>query len=304
MWEMSESKGRIGWLGAGRMGVPMVERLLAAHYPILIWNRTASRLADLVTQGAHMAKSCAEVASAEVVFSMVADDAALDALHDPETGFLRAERAPRIWVDCSTVSTAASESAARAAKVTGTRFLCAPVSGNPSVVRAGNLIFAVSGDESAYRELKPIFDVIGRGSHYVGADHQARTIKLCTNLLLGITAQALAEIIVLAERSGVTRTALLGFINDSAIGSPFTKYKSAAFINLDFTPTFTPEGQRKDIRLAISQGAELEVPMPLASATEVEFSRLIASGLGANKDFGALLLQVARDAGLELARED
>jgi 3-hydroxyisobutyrate dehydrogenase len=139
--------------------------------------------------------------------------------------------------------------------------------------------------------------------HDVGDGHQARVVKLCTNLLIAITAEALSEATVLGERSGVRRPELLAFINDSAIGSTFSKYKSEALVDLDFTPSFSPEGQRKDLRLALDLGRDGGVSMPVAAATEVVFSQLIGSGLGADRDFIALVLQVARDSGITLAAE-
>jgi len=303
---VSEAPVAVGWLGAGRMGVPMAERLIAAGHQLIVWNRTPGRLEGLVRSGARAVEHPAQVAAAPVVFSMVADDTALDALSAGGGLFAPdgSHRPPRIWLDCSTVSVAASERAAAAASDRGTAFLAAPVSGNPGVVRTGNLIFAVSGPCEAYVEVEPLLAAIGRRSYYLGGGHEARTVKLCTNLLVAVIAQALAEAVVLAERSGVSRSSMLEFVNDSAVGSAFTKYKGQAFIDLDFTPTFTPEGQRKDVRLALAQAASLEVPMPLASATEVALSRLVGSGLGEGRDFGALLLQVARDAGITLQEGD
>jgi 3-hydroxyisobutyrate dehydrogenase len=177
------------------------------------------------------------------------------------------------------------------------------VSGNPAVVRSGNLLFAASGPTDAIERVHPLFDVIGRRTHVLGEGHEARVVKLATNVVLAVLAEALAESLVLAERHGVRRRALMEFINDSAVGSPFTRYKTDAFVALDLEPAFTPEGQRKDLRLALSLGAEEEVPLPVVSATEVEYSRLIASGLGRDRDFAALILRAARDAGMTLEPE-
>ena len=201
------------------------------------------------------------------------------------------------------MSPAASQRAAGAAASRGTAFVCAPVSGHPSVVRSGNLIFAVSGPPAAVAVATPLLRDIGRGVHVVGAAHEARVVKLGTNLVLAVLAQALAEALVLGQSHGVRRAALMEFINDSAIGSPFTRYKTDAFVRLDLEPAFTPEGQHKDLRLALQLGAEHEVPMPVSSATEVEFSRLVASGLGEGLDFASLILLAARDAGIAIEPE-
>jgi 3-hydroxyisobutyrate dehydrogenase len=293
----------VTWLGTGRMGEAMAERLLDAGVPVSAWNRSLDRLGGLLARGARPLERPAD-SEAPVAFSMVLNDEALDALWRGETGILAGGCPPGIWVDCSTVSPEASQRAAEAAAERGVAFVCAPVSGNPSVVRAGNLIFAASGPAAAVQAVLPLLDVIGRRSYVVGGAHEARVVKLCTNLVLAVLTQALAEALVLGQSQGVARGALMEFINDSAIGSPFTRYKTDAFVALELAPAFTPEGQRKDLRLALQLGARDEVPMPITSATEVAYSRLVASGLGEGLDFASLLLLAARDAGLPLAPEE
>ncbi len=290
----------VGWIGAGRMGVAMATRLLDAGHDVRVWNRTPGRCGELTDRGAQEVGSVADLSDREVVFSMVTDDAALD---DVAERLLGSPQAPRIWVDCSTVSTRASARARARADERSVAYVCAPVSGNPGVVRAGNLIFAVSGPADAQQRLGPLFEAMGRGAHDVGEADEARVVKLCTNLLIAVLAETLSEAVVLGESAGVSRTRLLEFVNDSAVGSPFTRYKSQPLIELDFTPTFTPEGQRKDLLLALALGREAGVSLPVAAATEVAFTRLIGSGLGDGKDFIALVLQLARDAGRTLQPE-
>jgi 3-hydroxyisobutyrate dehydrogenase len=292
----------VSWLGVGRMGEAMAERLLAAGVQVQAWNRTPDKLAGVLARGASQLAAPA-LSDAPVAFSMVLHDEALDALWQAEDGVLSGTRPPDIWVDCSTVSPAASERAAAAAAVCGTAFVSAPVSGNPGVVRSGNLIFAVSGPPAAVGQVIPLLEVIGRAAHVVGTGQEARLVKLCTNLVLAVLTQALAEALVLGESHGVRRKPLMEFINDSAVGSPFTRYKTGALVALDLDPAFTPEGQRKDLRLALQLGAEHEVALPITSATDVAFTRLIASGLGEGRDFASLILLAARDAGIEIAPE-
>src|ERR1700733_44697 len=210
----------VTWLGAGRMGEAMAERLLDAGVPVSAWNRSPARLGGLLARGARPLDRPAD-SEAPVAFSMVLNDEALDALWRDETGILAGSGPPGIWVDCSTVSPDASQRAAAAAAERGVAFVCAPVSGNPSVVRAGNLIFAASGPAAAIEAVLPLLDVIGRRSYVVGGAHEARVVKLCTNLVLAVLTQALAEALVLGQSQGVARGALMEFINDSAIGSPF-----------------------------------------------------------------------------------
>ncbi len=292
----------IGWIGAGKMGEAMIERLLDGDVSVSVWNRTAEKCAALIERGATAATTPAAAASENVVFSIVLDDSALRDLYEREDGVLSGSAT--VWVDCSSVSPGASKAAAEAAAAKGVKFVSAPVSGNPGVVRAGRLIFAVSGPESAIETARPYFDVIGRAVHVVGDSNQASVVKICTNALLGVLMETLSEVAILGEKSGVKREALLNFINDSAVGSPFSTYKTAALVNLDFTPTFTSEAQRKDLRLALSLADEAGASMPLVSATEQEFDRLVSSGVGAGLDIASAIAQVALDSEVDISPEN
>lgn len=288
----------VAWLGLGRMGEVMVGRLLDAGLDVAVWNRTAAKCEPLVARGARRLETIADAARESVVMSMVADDAALAALHEPTSGlFSGAASEAGIWIEGSTVSPGAAAQAAQRAREHGVSYVSAPVSGNPGVVAAGNAVFAISGDPAALEVAESLLRHLGRGVHRVGTGTEANVVKLGTNALLAITMEALAEIAVMADKAGVSRGALMDFINDSAVGSPFSRYKSAAIVGLDFTPTFTPELQRKDVRLALQLAAEVETPMPVLAATEVCFSRLVAGRLGEGQDFATLILEAARGAG-------
>lgn len=299
-----EGLGPIAWIGLGRMGAAMATRLLDAGVELAVWNRTASKADPLIERGATRLEDVAAAAALGVTFSMVLDDDALDDVADRLLGAASRERtALRIWIDGSTVSPAAAGRAARAAAEAGVAYVSAPISGNPSVVEGGKAIFAISGDDRGLDAAEAICMAIGRAVYRVGDATQANVVKLATNALLAVTMQSLAEVAVLADAAGVTRGDLMRFVNDSAIGSPFTAYKTANITGLEFPPTFTASGQRKDIRLAIALAHELEVPMPVLNTTEIAFSRLVSGGLGEGRDFAAVLLEVARDAGRELAPE-
>jgi 3-hydroxyisobutyrate dehydrogenase-like beta-hydroxyacid dehydrogenase len=289
----------VSWFGYGRMGEPMVERLLAADVPVQVWNRSPSRLESLKTPGATILRRGAE-ATAPVMFSMLADDEALDALVGSADGPLKSATTPSVWVDCSTVSVQASLRAAAAARSVGTAFVCAAVSGNPHVVRAGKLTFVVSGEQEATRRVQPLIDLIGPSTHHVGTAHQARVVKLCTNAVLASLTNVLAEVLVVGEKAGVSRGDLMRFINGSVMASPFTRMKTSAFVELDLTPTFTPEGLHKDVRLMLDEAADHQVTMPTVSTAEQALTRLIHSGMGRDMDFAALLLLAARESGLEV----
>ena len=137
--------------------------------------------------------------------------------------------------------------------------------GNPKVASVGKLTLAVSGPQSAFDAARPYLDLLGAGATYVGDGELARTVKLCHNLFLGVVSQSLAEVTILAQKSGVSRTAFLTCLNKSVMGSQFTRYKSPAYVNLDFHPTFTASLLRKDFDLGLAAAREHEVPMPVAS---------------------------------------
>jgi 3-hydroxyisobutyrate dehydrogenase-like beta-hydroxyacid dehydrogenase len=284
------------------MGAAMADRLMLAGIELAVYNRTPSKADAFVERGAVRLESLADAAKRDIVFTMVTDDAALDELY-ADGGLLSGSAVPAIWIDGSTVSVAAATRAAAAAHAVGSRYVSAPVSGNPTVVSAGNAIFAISGDAEALDVSEELLRLVGRAVMRVGSAAEANVVKLCVNALLAVTMQSVAEIAVLADRAGVPRAALMSFLNESAVGSPFTRYKTVNVVELDFTPMFTPEGQRKDVRLALDLSRDLEVPMPVLNTTEVAFSRLVSGGLGEGRDFAALILEVARDAGYELEPE-
>lgn len=294
----------IGWIGAGRMGLQMASRLLDAGYELAIYNRTAAKAEPVISRGAVAAASPAALASRDVVFTMVSGSDDLLEVTTGENGLLTDPGgSPQLLVDFSTVSMQASAEVREGAEKRGTDFLAAPVSGNPKVVRAGKLSLAVSGPADTFAAAQPLLALFGARVTYVGEDEVARLVKICHNVLLGVMMQSLAEITVLAEKGGTSRAAFLEFINHSVVGSMFSRYKSPALVNLDFTPTFTVPLLLKDFDLGLAAARELEVPMPVAAAA----AALVASTLGAGyrtEDFASLILEQARRSGITLASED
>jgi 3-hydroxyisobutyrate dehydrogenase len=293
----------VGWIGTGRMGFQLVTRLLDAGYDVAAWNRTRAKAEPLAELGATIVDSPAALAGRDIVFVMVSADADLEAVVLGEGGLLTGDAVPKVIVDSSTVSPEASARIRAAAAAQGSGFLAAPVSGNPKVIAAGKLTVAVSGPRAAYEMADPLLRTFGRGVTYVGEDEQARLVKIAHNVFLGVVYQSLAEITVLAERGGVSRAAFLEFLNDSVLGSAFSKYKSPALVNLDFHPTFTNVLLRKDMQLGLSAGKELGVPMPLAAATDMLIAQAIGAGLTA-EDFATLVLEQGRRSGYQLEPEN
>jgi 3-hydroxyisobutyrate dehydrogenase len=220
-----------------------------------------------------------------------------------EAGLLSGDGQPDIIVDGTTVSPEASAEVREEASARGTSLLAAPVSGNPKVVDAGKLTMVVSGPREAFETVAPYLDLLAAGVTYVGDGERARLVKICHNVMLGVVAQSLAEITVLAEKGGISRADFLEFLNGSVMGSMFTRYKTPAYVNLDFSPTFTPELLLKDFDLGFDAARGHGVPMPVAAAA-AELVRGMHGAGYENVDFAALLEIEARNAGLDLRSED
>ena len=301
---MSASSLKIGWIGAGRMGAQLVIRLLDAGYDVTVYNRTASKAQHLADRGAGIVSSPADLADRDLVFVMVSSSKDLEQVMLGDGGLLTGSQSPRVIADASTVSAEASALIREAANSRGCDFLATPVSGNPKVIAAGKLTVAVSGPREVFKSVEPVLNVFGRGVTYVGEGEVARLVKIAHNLMLGVVTQCMAEITVLVEKGGVSRADFLAFLNDSVMGSVFTQYKSPAFVNLDFSPTFTMELLQKDFDLGLAAADALKSPMPIASATRQIIAQAAGAGRGIDEDFATLLLEVARGAGITLESEN
>jgi 3-hydroxyisobutyrate dehydrogenase-like beta-hydroxyacid dehydrogenase len=292
---------KVGWLGTGHMGAALAARLVAAGLDVAVWNRTKSKTDALVSAGASLADEPVDLADRDVVFTMVSTSKDLE--HVIGLLLSNPDHAPSIVVDCSTVSAECSASVRAQLAKRGAAFLASPVSGNGNVVKAGMLSLMCSGEKSAFDRVEPILNLLGRHVTYVGEDELSRLVKICHNVFLGVVSQSLAEITVLAEKGGVSRAAFLDVINHSVMGSVFSRYKSPAFVHLDYTPTFTPVLLRKDMDLGARAADELGVPMPVASAARESVQSALAQG-HTTEDFAILLQLQAHNSGLALVAED
>ncbi|MCW5694520.1 MAG: NAD(P)-dependent oxidoreductase [Pseudolabrys sp.] len=310
---MAKNTQKIGWIGLGRMGAPMAERLLKAGHDVTVWNRTRAKAEPLAKSGARIADKLSDLAGLDVVFSIVSTGKDLDEVYFGPNGVLASGgKAPKVVVDCSTISIDDSVEVRRKLMAAGADYVCAPVSGNAKVIKAGKLSTVVSGDEGAANAVKPLLEVVApQGVAYVGDGDLARVCKIAHNVMLGVVIENLIEITLLANKMGVPRHAFLAFMNNGVMGSMFTKYKSPALVNLDWTTTFTPELLRKDLDLGLELGREFDVPMPVTAATrEVLQSHFGAATLQKDpeaylqKDFAALMETMALAAGMKLEPEN
>jgi 3-hydroxyisobutyrate dehydrogenase-like beta-hydroxyacid dehydrogenase len=290
----------VGWIGTGRMGYEMAARLARGGADVLAWNRTRAKAEPLAQYGAKIAGRLPELAACEIVFCMVA------AWKDVKLvmgELLAGKSRPRMVIECSSISLEGSSELRELLARVGVDYLAAPVSGNAKVIKAGKLSFVCSGPRQSFDEALPLLKMIAPAASYVGEGELARIVKICHNVFLGVVTQSLAEITVLAQKAGVPRHAFLDFLNQSVMGSLFTRYKTPAFVNLDFKVTFTPELLRKDLDLGLDAGRRFEVPMPLAAATRDLVQAMMGRGMK-EEDFATLLLQQAQASGIELQPEN
>jgi 3-hydroxyisobutyrate dehydrogenase len=305
---------KLGWIGIGRMGFPMAERLLKAGFAVAIWNRTRAKAEPLAGAGGRIVGQPTDLADVDVLFSIVSTGKDLEQVLFGANGVAsgRNGKLPSIVVDCSTIGVEESAAIRRRLNEHRVDFVCAPVSGNAKVIKAGRLSAVVSGPEAACKTVMPMIEAFApQGVSYVGEGELARICKIAHNVMLGVVIENLIEITLLTNKMGVPREAFLAFLNNSVMGSMFTRYKSPALVNLDWTTTFTPELLRKDLDLGLELGREQDVPMPVtAAAREMLQSHFGAATLKPDpegylqKDFAALAETMALMAGMRLESEN
>jgi 3-hydroxyisobutyrate dehydrogenase len=294
---------KLGWIGIGRMGYAMAERLAKAGCDISVWNRTRSKAEPLAKSGAKVVDSLADLAGCDIVFTMVSTGKDVKEVLFGPNGVTSKGKAPKIVVDSTSISLEESAEIREKLGKAGVKLLAAPVSGNAKVIKAGKLSFVCSGPKAVFDEVSPLLALIAPAASYVGEGELARIVKICHNVFLGVVIQSLCEITLLAQKAGVPRHAFLEFINQSVMGSVFSRYKTPALVNLDFKVTFTPYLLRKDIDLGLDAGRKFEVPLPLASVTRDLIQSMMGAGL-TEQDFATLILQQARASGVELKPEN
>ena len=275
----------VGLIGLGNMGTAFAERLLDAGYGLVVMNRTPAKAAPLEARGATLSGSYADLAErVDVVLTSLADD---DALDEVAAALLAVAKPGTVLVDTSTVSPAVSARVAERAEKASVAYTRAPVSGNPTVVRAGNLSFIVSGPSETLDGVEPILLAIGPTVYRVGDAEEARVVKLAINLMIGGLAQLMAEALVLGESSGVSRAALLEVMGGSAAGAPFVRYKTGALLEDDYSATFTTALMGKDLDLILDAAGDAGVELPVTTGLQAIVRAAIEAGY-ADDDFMAL----------------
>jgi 3-hydroxyisobutyrate dehydrogenase len=287
----------LGWVGVGKMGLPMASHLLAAGHSVAACDLVPALVDAAVARGARIAATPAAAArEADIVFSSIPDDNALRTAALSETGVLAGARPGAVYVDTSTVSAAASAEVAAAAAARGVHYLRVTVSGNNKMAETKALTIIASGERAVYERCRPLLALFGPQQYYVGNAEQARTLKLAINLMVYATVGGLAEALAMGSRGGLDWAQMLDVMAASAVGSPLLKNKSAALKKRDFSPTFSCLQARKDLVLINAAAAASAIRTPLAQVLAGMIEDCIANGSG-EEDYAAMIKAVERSAG-------
>ena len=295
---------KLGWIGLGRMGEAMVKRLLKGGHAVAVWNRTAAKAEPLKAYGATVAASKTALAACDIVFTMVSTTDDLKQVLFDDGGLCSGAQKPKVVVDSSSISQEGSAEIRQRLEAMGVAYLCTPVSGNAKVAKAGKLLMVSSGPKALYDQAEPYLQAMARKVMWVGEGELARIWKIAHNTMFGVVIQNLCEITVLAEKAGIPRHVFLESINDSVLGSMYTRYKTPVLTNLTFEQvTFTPKLLLKDMDLGMAAAKTYGVAMPSAAATRESVARMVGHGHD-DVDFAILLQETAADAGLTLVSEN
>ena len=310
---MATGKQTIGWIGMGRMGYAMAEWLLKAGYDVTIWNRTKAKAEPLTKLGGKVVDKLSDLSGVDVLFCIVSAGKDVKEVLFGPNGVAPGGKGkmPKIVVDCSTISVDDSVDIREQLTALGAEFVACPVSGNAKVINAGKLSAVASGPEAAFRKVEDmVLKFAPNGVSYVGDGELARICKIAHNVMLGVVIQNLIEITLLSNKMGVPREAFLRFMSNSVMGSMFTRYKSPALVNLDWTTTFTPELLLKDLDLGLELGREWKVPMPVTATTREIMQGHIGNAIlqadpkaYLEKDFATLMETMAAASGMKIESE-
>lgn len=290
---------KVGWIGLGKMGVPITDNLLKGGFDVTVFDIDQARCGEQAAKGAHVAPSVRDLAGAvDVIFSIIPDDAALKAIALGEDGVIAAARAGTVYVDMSTVSPRVSETVRDAARPRGVHYVAAPVSGSTVLAETAQLTVFASGPTRAYSIVKPVFDTLSSKQYYVGGDQEARYLKLAINHLVGSTAVLLGEALTLGRKGGLDWKRMLDVIGDSVVASPLIKYKLESLKQRDFSPAFSSMQMLKDMSLVVDAGERAGVRMEAATLVKNKFAAY-AGGDGAELDFFSILRAIEADSQLD-----
>lgn len=279
---------KIGFIGLGRMGVPMALNLIRAGYPLTVYNRTKEKTTPLAQAGAAVVDSPGEAAqAAQVIITMVSDSAALRAVVLEPGGLLKDLQPEAVLIDMSTVDPNVSRQVAAAVRAQGAHMLDAPVSGSTALAEQGTLSIMVGGDEAVHDRVRDILLAMGSRTTHVGPNGAAAAMKLAVNIVIGVTMQVLAESMVLAEQAGIAPETAIEVLSNSAVASPFLKYKAAQLLQPLGPAAFTTDMMQKDFTLALAMARDVGVPLPTTAVANEVITMARGMGFG-DHDFAAV----------------
>lgn len=291
------SKPTVGWLGLGKLGLPIAVRIAEAGYRIAGHDPATARL-GLAQQRGIVAAGLEGAAGQDIVFSCLPDDRALLEAALGERGLLRSIRRGTIYVEASTVSPQASAKVADAAAPLGVAYLRLPISGNASIAHTGNLTCFASGPRAAFDTAQEVLAAFTRAQIYLGEGEEARYAKLAVNLMLAATAVMMGESLALARKGNIGWNDMLDVLADSAAASPMVRYKVGPLAERDFSSTFSCHQMAKDLDLILDAARAAGVPMPLTALTRETYAAIIGRG-GGEDDFIAPVRHTEWLAGLD-----
>lgn len=301
--EGNQLKPGIGFIGMGHMGSHMAQRLLDAGYQLTVYDRTKEKTKALRQRGAQMAETPKDLAATcQVVMICVTDDEAQHNVLSGPDGMLTDIHVGSVIIDLSTVSPDASRRLSQAAQEKQVSMIDAAVSGSVPQVDQGSLVIFVGGEHKTYEQCKPILDVLGTNSFYMGASGMGTTMKLVVNTLLGLGMQALAEAIALGEKAGVEKELLLDVLGQTSVLTPGQKSKLENVRREQYPTNFALSLMHKDFRLVLSQAYDLSVSMPATAAAQQMYTAAIAKGV--NEDFSVMIKFMEALAGLPTISEE
>ncbi|MGD9038764.1 MAG: NAD(P)-dependent oxidoreductase [Desulfobacteraceae bacterium] len=290
-------KQKIGWIGLGKMGIPMSSNLVKAGYPVTVYNRTAEKTKELSDQGAQVADSPKAAAEGQdVIISMISDDPVLEAISFGPDGAFEGAKSGAIFIDMSTVSPPSSACVAEAADEKKIKYLRAPVSGSTALAAAGTLTIFASGPKEAYDQCVDIFGSMGQKSFHVGTGEEARYLKLVLNMMVGLTSAMVGEALTFGESGGMDWEQMIEIVTNSVVASPLIGYKAQMLKDRNYAPAFTAAQMAKDFDIALDTGRGNNVPMPLTALVRQFWGTMKAQGKG-DLDFFALVTILEQMAG-------
>jgi 3-hydroxyisobutyrate dehydrogenase len=268
------AKIKIGWVGLGKMGTPMVKNILANGFPVSVYNRTREKEKDLIRLGASSAVSPQQLSqTCDIVITMVSDDAAVEQVYNGRDGLLSDPSPGVLLVDMSTVGVQTSKKLARDCERKSVHFLEAKVSGSVKPAEDGQLLIMSGGYKADYQTAQQVFEALGKQSFYLGEVGLASAAKLCLNYFLALTMQGLSETVLFAQKLDISTEDMLRLINDSACGSGVTRQKSVPILNNDFSPAFALKHITKDLRLAEKEGLSFPLFTPLLDSFQAALEK-------------------------------